>query len=42
MGFHNPSETLRILAAATDLARQAQITALLVTGQGADLQAGMP
>ncbi len=28
MGFHNPEETLRILAAATDLARQAQITAL--------------
>lgn len=29
MGFHNPEEALRILAAATDLARQAQITALL-------------
>jgi nitrite reductase (cytochrome c-552) len=28
MGFHNPSESLRILAAATDLARQAQIVAL--------------
>lgn len=31
MGFHNPEEALRILAAATDLARQAQITALLAT-----------
>jgi nitrite reductase (cytochrome c-552) len=28
MGFHNPSETLRILANATDLARQAQIKAI--------------
>jgi nitrite reductase (cytochrome c-552) len=28
MGFHNPEEALRILATATDLARQAQITAL--------------
>lgn len=28
MGFHNPSEALRILAAATDLARQAQIKAI--------------
>lgn len=28
MGFHNPEEALRILAAATDLARQAQITAM--------------
>lgn len=28
MGFHNPSEALRILAAATDLARQAQVKAL--------------
>lgn len=28
MGFHNPEEALRILASATDLARQAQITAL--------------
>lgn len=27
MGFHNPSEALRILAAATDLARQAQLKA---------------
>lgn len=29
MGFHNPEEALRILASATDLARQAQITALI-------------
>jgi nitrite reductase (cytochrome c-552) len=28
MGFHNPEEALRILASATDLARQAQIKAL--------------
>lgn len=28
MGFHNPTEALRILAAATDLARQAELTAL--------------
>jgi len=33
MGFHNPSEALRILASATDLARQAQVKALM---------AGMP
>lgn len=35
MGFHNPGEALRILAAATDLARQAQLKALeAVTGAG--------
>jgi nitrite reductase (cytochrome c-552) len=28
MGFHNPEEALRILAEATDMARQAQITAM--------------
>jgi nitrite reductase (cytochrome c-552) len=28
MGFHNPEEALRILASATDLARQAQIKAV--------------
>ena len=28
MGFHNPQEALRILAAATDLARQAQVKAV--------------
>jgi nitrite reductase (cytochrome c-552) len=31
MGFHNPEEALRILATATDLARQAQIMALQST-----------
>jgi nitrite reductase (cytochrome c-552) len=29
MGFHNPEEALRILASATDLARQAQLKAVL-------------
>jgi nitrite reductase (cytochrome c-552) len=29
MGFHNPEEALRILASATDLARQAPIKAML-------------
>jgi len=29
MGFHNPQETLRILAASTDMARQAQLKAVL-------------
>ncbi|MHB8819858.1 MAG: ammonia-forming cytochrome c nitrite reductase subunit c552, partial [Bellilinea sp.] len=28
MGFHNPEEALRILASATDLARQAQLKAV--------------
>ncbi len=32
-GFHNPEETLRILASATDLARQAQIKAILAAGK---------
>jgi len=32
MGFHNPEEALRILASATDLARQAQIKAILAAG----------
>jgi nitrite reductase (cytochrome c-552) len=32
MGFHNPEEALRILANATDLARQAQIKAMLAAG----------
>ncbi len=31
MGFHNPEEALRILAAATDLARQAQLKAMEAT-----------
>jgi nitrite reductase (cytochrome c-552) len=29
MGFHNPSEALRVLAAAIDMARQAQVKALM-------------
>jgi nitrite reductase (cytochrome c-552) len=41
MGFHNPSETLRILAVATDLARQAQIKAVLAGG-AASIQASLP
>jgi nitrite reductase (cytochrome c-552) len=32
MGFHNPEEALRILAKATDLARQAQIKAAQAAG----------
>ncbi|MBM4422854.1 MAG: ammonia-forming cytochrome c nitrite reductase subunit c552 [Chloroflexi bacterium] len=33
MGFHNPEEALRILAAATDMARQAQIIAMTATAK---------
>jgi nitrite reductase (cytochrome c-552) len=36
LGFHNPEEALRILASATDLARQAQIKAM----QAAPMKAG--
>lgn len=32
MGFHNPEEVLRILAASTDLARQAQLKAVQAAG----------
>ncbi len=32
MGFHNPEEALRILAAATDMARQAQLKAIQAQG----------
>ena len=32
MGFHNPTEALRILAKATDLARQAQVKAIQAAG----------
>ncbi len=32
MGFHNPEEALRILAAATDMARQAQLKAVQAAG----------
>jgi formate-dependent nitrite reductase cytochrome c552 subunit len=31
MGFHNPTEGLRILIIATDLARQAELKAVLST-----------
>jgi nitrite reductase (cytochrome c-552) len=34
MGFHNPEEALRILAASIDLARQAQLKALQAVGGG--------
>lgn len=33
MGFHNPEEALRILAAATNMARQAELKAYLATGR---------
>ncbi len=42
MGFHNPSEALRILAAATDIARQAQLKAIEATGQGLNIQVSTP
>jgi nitrite reductase (cytochrome c-552) len=32
MGFHNPEEALRILAAATNLARQAELKAVQAAG----------
>lgn len=35
MGFHNPEEALRILAASTDLARQAQLKAVQAAGNPA-------
>lgn len=38
MGFHNPEETLRILAAATDLARQAQLKAIEAVAKGQSAQ----
>ncbi|MGW8250858.1 MAG: ammonia-forming cytochrome c nitrite reductase subunit c552, partial [Anaerolineales bacterium] len=38
MGFHNPEEALRILAAATDLARQAQLKAVMAAGSQAVTQ----
>ena len=40
MGFHNPEEALRILAAATDLARQAQLKAVLAGGTPPVVQTG--
>jgi nitrite reductase (cytochrome c-552) len=39
MGFHNPEEALRILAAATDLARQAQLKAVQAAGSPSVIQA---
>jgi nitrite reductase (cytochrome c-552) len=42
MGFHNPEEALRILAAATDLARQAQLKAVEAAGTADILQASAP
>lgn len=40
MGFHNPEEALRILAASTDLARQAQLKAILAGGGVTTSQSG--
>jgi nitrite reductase (cytochrome c-552) len=40
MGFHNPEEALRILAAATDLARQAQLKAVLASSTLQESQTG--
>jgi nitrite reductase (cytochrome c-552) len=42
MGFHNPSEALRILAAATDLAYQAQLKAIAAAGTPGVIGAGAP
>ena len=42
MGFHNPSEALRILAAGSDIARQAQLKAIEATGQGLNIQVHTP
>ena len=39
MGFHNPEESLRILAVVTDLARQAQLKAVLAAGTPEVIQA---
>jgi nitrite reductase (cytochrome c-552) len=39
MGFHNPEEALRILASATDLARQAQLKAVEAAGETDVIQA---
>lgn len=39
MGFHNPEEALRILANATDLARQAQLKAVEAAGTPAVIEA---
>ena len=42
MGFHNPEEALRILAIATDLARQAQLKAAQAAGTPAVIPIGGP
>jgi nitrite reductase (cytochrome c-552) len=42
MGFHNPEEALRILAAATDLAYQAQLKAIAAAGAPGSIQAIRP
>jgi nitrite reductase (cytochrome c-552) len=42
MGFHNPSEALRILGDATDIARQAQLKAVLAAGTAPSIQAVAP
>lgn len=42
MGFHNPEEALRILAAATDMARQAQLKAVQAAGTPTVLQPTSP
>jgi nitrite reductase (cytochrome c-552) len=38
MGFHNPEETLRILASATNLARQAEMKAVQAAGSPGVIQ----
>ena len=40
MGFHNPEEALRILAAATNLARQAELKAVQAAGTLDVIQTG--
>jgi nitrite reductase (cytochrome c-552) len=40
MGFHNPEEVLRILAASTDMARQAQLKAIQAAGTPDVIQTG--
>jgi nitrite reductase (cytochrome c-552) len=42
MGFHNPAEALRILARATDLARQAQLKAIQASPQALLARAAQP
>jgi nitrite reductase (cytochrome c-552) len=41
MGFHNPEEALRILAIASDLARQAQLKAIQAAGSPSVIQTSM-